>query len=53
MSFSKACLISFHLQNGAKFFGTNPDKFTMIGGYKVPGAGSIIASIEESLGLKA
>ena len=53
MSFSKSCLISFHLQNGVKFFGTNPDKFTMIRGYKVPGAGSILASIEESTGIKA
>ena len=45
MTFLKSCLISFHLQRGAKFFGTNPDKFTKIGGYKVPGAGSIISSI--------
>lgn len=45
MTFSKICLIGFHLQKGVKFFGTNPDKFTMIRGFKVPGAGSIIASI--------
>lgn len=42
MTFNKTCLIGFHLQKGVKFFGTNPDKYTMIGGYKVPGAGSII-----------
>ena len=32
-------------QNGIKLFGTNPDKFTIVGKYKVPGAGSIIAAI--------
>lgn len=45
MTFGKQCLVGFHLQNGIKFFGTNPDKYTMIGEYKVPGAGSIITAI--------
>lgn len=31
MTFSKQCLVGFHLQNGIKFLGTNPDKYTMIG----------------------
>lgn len=46
MTFTKQCLIGFHLQHGVKFFGTNPDRYTMIGSYKVPGAGAIIAGIE-------
>jgi ribonucleotide monophosphatase NagD (HAD superfamily) len=45
MTFAKQCYICFHIQNGIKFFGTNPDKYTSIGGYKVPGCGSILASI--------
>lgn len=53
MTFSKQCLIGFHVQNGVKLFGTNPDKYTMIGSYKVPGAGSIIAAIETGFNTKA
>lgn len=53
MTFMKQCLIGFHIQNGIKFFGTNPDKYTMIGSYKVPGAGSIITCIEISTNTKA
>ena len=45
MTYSKSCLACFQIQKGAKFLGTNPDKFTMIGGYQIPGAGSIISSI--------
>ena len=45
MSFFKQCLVIFQVQKGAKLFGTNPDKYTIIGGYKVPGCGSILASI--------
>ncbi len=53
MTFAKQCLIGFHLQHGVKFLGTNPDKYTMIGNYKVPGAGSIIAGIETGFNIKA
>lgn len=53
MTFSKQCLIGFHIQHGVKLFGTNPDKYTMIGSYKVPGAGSIIAGIETGFNTKA
>ena len=45
MTFAKQCLIGFYAQNGIKLFGTNPDKFTIVGKYKLPGAGSIIAAI--------
>lgn len=53
MTFAKQCYICFHIQNGIKFFGTNPDKYTSIGGYKVPGCGSILASIEMGCKTKA
>lgn len=53
MTFTKQCLIGFHLQHGVKLFGTNPDRYTMIGSYKVPGAGAIIAGIEEGFNCKA
>lgn len=52
LTFSKLCLISFYIQKGTKCFGTNPDRYTMIGGYKVPGCGSIIAAIESSTDTK-
>ena len=41
-------MASFHVQNGAKFIGTNPDKYTMNMGYKVPGNGSMLKSVEEA-----
>jgi ribonucleotide monophosphatase NagD (HAD superfamily) len=48
MTFIKQCYISFHIQNGIKLFGTNPDKFINLGGYKLPGNGAILAAIEAS-----
>lgn len=30
LNYSKIMLISFYVQMGAKFIGTNPDKYTMI-----------------------
>lgn len=53
MTFAKQCLIGFHVQHGVKLFGTNPDKYTMIGKYKIPGAGSIIAAIETGFAVQA
>ncbi len=46
MTYAKICLASFHIQKGAKFFGTNPDKFSMVRGLKVPSAGSMLSLIE-------
>lgn len=53
INYSKLCLASFHLQHGAKFIGTNPDEYTMIGGYKLPGNGSMISCVELASGVKA
>ncbi len=44
-NYSKICLLSLYVQNGAKFIGTNPDKFTILFGHKAPGNGSMIACI--------
>jgi len=46
MTYSKICLASFHIQKGAKFFGTNPDKYSLVRGMKVPSAGSMLSLIE-------
>ena len=48
MNYYKFCMASFHVQNGAKFIGTNPDKYSMNMGYKVPGNGSMLKSVEEA-----
>ena len=45
MTYAKICLASFHIQKGAKFIGTNPDKFSMVRGLKVPSAGSMLSLI--------
>ena len=48
-NYAKICYISLTLQQpGVFFLGTNPDKFTMIGGYKMPGNGSMLACLEEA-----
>lgn len=44
-TYEKICLISFYIQKGLKFFGTNPDQYTFIKGFKAPGAGSMIKAI--------
>jgi 4-nitrophenyl phosphatase len=46
-------LISFHLQQGAKFIATNPDHYTMISDYRLPGNGSFVACMELASGIKA
>jgi ribonucleotide monophosphatase NagD (HAD superfamily) len=53
MTFVKQCYICFHIQKGIKLFGTNPDKWISVGKYRVPGNGSIIATIEASSQVKA
>ena len=45
LTYNKICLISLYLQKGLKFFGTNPDKYTMIDGYRMPGTGCLIKSV--------
>lgn len=46
LNYKKICLITFYVQKGAKFIATNPDKYTMIEGLKVPGCGSMVKVIE-------
>ena len=53
INYTKLCLASFHIQNGATLVGTNPDKFTMISGLKTPGNGSILSCVEQASGVKA
>ena len=53
MNYTKMCLASFHVQNGAKFIGTNPDKYTMVGGYRMPGCGSLLSCVEQTSGVTA
>ena len=53
LNYTKLCLASFHIQEGAKLVGTNPDKFTMISGYKMPGNGSMLSCVELASGVKA
>lgn len=51
-SYKKLCLLSLYLQNGAKFIGTNPDKYTMSYGFRMPGCGSMLACLEAASGKK-
>jgi ribonucleotide monophosphatase NagD (HAD superfamily) len=43
----------FHIQHGAKFIGTNPDSYTMNMGYKLPGNGSMLKSVETATSIRA
>jgi ribonucleotide monophosphatase NagD (HAD superfamily) len=52
LTYQKICLISFFVQTGVKFIATNPDKYTMIGNFKVPGNGSFLKLIEEATSIK-
>jgi 4-nitrophenyl phosphatase len=51
-SYKKLCLLSLYIQNGAKFIGTNPDKYTMSYGFRMPGCGSMLACLEAASGRK-
>lgn len=53
LTYRKIVTISLIVQNGAKFIGTNPDKYTMSAGFKIPGCGSMIKTIEEATQIKA
>ena len=53
MTYNKVCLASLYVQNGLKFFGTNPDRYTIVDGYRMPGAGSFIKTVETASGTKA
>ena len=53
LTYSKIVLISIYVEKGAKFIGTNPDKYTIIQGLKIPGCGSMIKIIEEATEIKA
>jgi ribonucleotide monophosphatase NagD (HAD superfamily) len=53
LTYRKILAVSLLIQTGAKFIGTNPDKYTMISNFKVPGCGSMIKVIEEATAIKA
>jgi 4-nitrophenyl phosphatase len=53
LTYQKILLTSLYVQLGAKFFGTNPDKYTIVSNFKVPGCGSMIKCIEEATSIKA
>ena len=53
MTYAKSSLACYHIQKGIKFFGTNPDKYTLIRGFLIPGCGSIISTIESGCKTKA
>lgn len=44
-NYTKLCLLSLYVQRGVKFIGTNPDKFTMRNGLRMPGCGSMLACV--------
>lgn len=45
INYAKICLLSIYIQKGAKFIGTNPDKATMMNGYRWPGNGCMISCV--------
>ncbi len=51
-SYAKLCLLSVYVQRGVKFIGSNPDKYTMRHGYRMPGCGSMLACLETASGKK-
>jgi 4-nitrophenyl phosphatase len=53
MNYYKLCMACFHIQHGAKFIGTNPDSYTMNMGYKLPGNGSMLKSVETATSIRA
>lgn len=48
-SYSKLMLASLYIQKGAKFVVTNEDEYTIQGGMRAPGNGSIVAALENGL----
>lgn len=53
LTYNKIVLISLYVQMGAKFIGTNPDKYTIKSNLKIPGCGSMIKCIEEATSVNA
>lgn len=45
LNYNKIVLIGIYVQLGAKFIGTNPDKYTMLNNLKIPGCGSMIKCV--------
>lgn len=46
MNFKKLALASLYIQNGAKWFATNKDRYIEVAGKKLPGAGTGVVQIE-------
>lgn len=44
-TYTKLCLLSLYVQKGVKFIGSNPDKYTMRHGFRMPGCGSMLACV--------
>jgi ribonucleotide monophosphatase NagD (HAD superfamily) len=53
LNYQKIVMITLLVQTGAKFIATNPDKYTMIQNFKIPGCGSMVKVIEEATAAKA
>lgn len=51
-TYTKLCLLSLYVQKGVKFIGSNPDKYTMRHGHRMPGCGSMLACVEAASGKK-
>jgi phosphoglycolate phosphatase len=47
-NYYKLCYASACLQNGAKYFATNDDPFDMVSGKRIPTAGALISSLQQS-----
>lgn len=45
LTYCKIVLTALYVQLGAKFIGTNPDKYTMLKNWKIPGCGSMISCV--------
>lgn len=52
-TYHKLCIICLYLQKGAKFIASNQDGHTIIGGFKIPRNGSLVAAVEAGCGVKA
>lgn len=53
LTYQKILMITLLVQTGAKFIGTNPDKYTMVSDFKIPGCGSMIKCIETATSTNA
>ena len=46
LTYHKILLVSIYIQKGAKFIATNPDRYSLAEGYKIPSCGSMVKTIE-------